>query len=82
MAAQNMKFSFKDLVTFTEVILNGKIHFSCSGFPEIDQTNFFSFFKNATTNNHFSKREGNIFYQLISISSMCSCIDLDLSENI
>ena len=28
--AQKMKFSFKDLVTFTEEILNGKRHFLCS----------------------------------------------------
>ena len=26
-----MKFSNKDLVTFTEEILNGKLHFLCSG---------------------------------------------------
>ena len=26
-AAQKMKFSIKDLVTFTEEILNGKLHF-------------------------------------------------------
>ena len=25
-----LKFSFKDLVTFTEEILNGKLHFLCS----------------------------------------------------
>ena len=25
-----MNFSIKDLVTFTEEILNGKLHFSCS----------------------------------------------------
>ena len=28
--AQKMRFSIKDLVTFTEGILNGKIHFLCS----------------------------------------------------
>ena len=28
--AQIMKFSIKDLVTFTEEILNGKLHFLCS----------------------------------------------------
>ena len=26
---QKMKFSIKDLITFTEEILNGKLHFSC-----------------------------------------------------
>ena len=26
-----MKFSFKDLITFTKEILNGKLHFLCSG---------------------------------------------------
>ena len=29
--AQKMKFSIKDLVRFTEEILNGKLHFLCSG---------------------------------------------------
>ena len=28
--AQKIKFSIKDLVTFTEEILNGKLHFLCS----------------------------------------------------
>ena len=28
--AQKMKFSIKDLVTFTEEIPNGKLHFLCS----------------------------------------------------
>ena len=28
--AQKMKFSIKDLVTLTEEILNGKLHFFCS----------------------------------------------------
>ena len=28
--AQNMKFSIKDLLTFIEKILNGKLHFQCS----------------------------------------------------
>ena len=28
--AQNMKFSMRDLVTFTEEVLNGKRHFLCS----------------------------------------------------
>ena len=28
--AQKMKFSIADLVTFTEEILNGKLHFFCS----------------------------------------------------
>ena len=28
--AQKMKFSIKDLVTFTEEILNRKLHFLCS----------------------------------------------------
>ena len=27
--AQKMKFALKDLVTFTEEILNGKLHFLC-----------------------------------------------------
>ena len=29
---KKMKFSIKDLVTFTEEILNGKLHFLCSVF--------------------------------------------------
>ena len=28
--AQKIKFSYKDLVTFTEEMLNGKLHFLCS----------------------------------------------------
>ena len=32
MDAQKMKFSIKDLVTFTEEILNGKLYFLCSVF--------------------------------------------------
>ena len=28
--AQNTKFSMRDLVTFTEEVLNGKLHFLCS----------------------------------------------------
>ena len=33
--AQNAKFSTADLVTFTEEILNGKLHFLCSGMAVI-----------------------------------------------
>ena len=34
--AQKMKFSIKDLVTFTEEILNGKLHFLCSVYEQCD----------------------------------------------
>ena len=33
--AQKMKFFMKDLVTLTEEILNGKLHFLCSVTPRI-----------------------------------------------
>ena len=33
--AQEMKFSFKDFFTFTEEILNGKLHLLCS-VPEMN----------------------------------------------
>ena len=32
---QKMKFSIEDLVTFTEEILNGKLHFLCSVSTEV-----------------------------------------------
>ena len=45
-----MKFSIKDLVTFTEEIFNGKLHFLCSVSPQqphkfVSVVGFFSKYK-------------------------------------
>ena len=42
--AQKMKFSFKDLVAFTEEMLNGKLHFLCSVWVQKNPRLFVLFF--------------------------------------